>query len=122
MLEHELHTDTGVLVVRPKGPLAADDFAALAADADTYIDRHGRLSGLMICAPTFPGWQGLEGAIAHFKFVRDHHRKISKVAFVSDSGLLALLPRLADHFVGAQVKHFKRDEEAKALVWIAGYA
>ena len=73
----------------------------------------------MICAQTFPGWQNLEAAIAHFKFVRDHHRKISKVAFVSDSEVLALLPKLADHFVSAEVRHFKPDEEAKALAWIA---
>ena len=40
------------------------------------------------------------------------------MAFVSDSDLLAVLPKLAGHFVSAEVKHFKPDEEAKALAWI----
>jgi hypothetical protein len=119
MLEHELVTETGVLIVRPKGPLEAQDFAALTVDADAYIDAHGALSGLMICAEGFPGWQNLDGAISHFKFVRDHHSKISKVAFVSDSDVLALLPKLASHFISAEVKHFKGDEEGEALAWIA---
>ena len=119
MLEHELLSDKGVLIVRPKGPLSAGDFSVLATDADAYIQVHGALKGLMICAPTFPGWENIDGAISHFKFVRDHHRKIAKVAFVSDSDVLALLPKLASHFVSAEVKHFKGDQEAKALAWIA---
>ena len=53
------------------------------------------------------------------KFVRDYHRKISKVAFVSNSDVIALLPKLASHFVSAEVKHFKSDDEEEALAWIA---
>lgn len=120
MVEHELLAGKGVLIVRPKGPLAADDFAALAQDADTYIDAHGALNGLMICVEAFPGWEDLDGAISHFRFVRDHHARIAKVAFVSDSGVLAALPGLAGHFVSAEVKHFKGNEETEALAWIAG--
>ena len=119
MLEHKLLSETGVLIARPKGPLSAGDFSALAADADAYIETHGALKGLMICAQKFPGWENIDAAISHFKFVRDHHRKIAKVAVVSDSDVLALLPRLASHFVSAEVKRFKGDEEAKALAWIA---
>ena len=120
MLEHELLADKGVLIVRPKGPLTAKDFAALTAETDAYIEAHGALRGLVICAQAFPGWENVDGAISHFKFIRDHQRKIAKIAFVSDSEILALLPRLASHFVSAEVKHFKGDEEANALAWIAG--
>jgi len=119
MLEHELLTETGVLIARPKGPLSAGDFAALSVDADAYIETHGALNGLMICAEEFSGWKNFDGAISHFKFVRDHHKKILKLAFVSDSDVLALLPKLASHFVSAEVKHFRGDEEAEALAWIA---
>ena len=118
MLDHELLNDAGVLVVRPKEALSAEDFAALAVKADAYIERTGALNGLMICAEEFPGWENLDGAISHFKFVRDHHRKITRVAIVSDSDLLAALPKLAAHFVNAEVKHFKRDQEANALAWL----
>ncbi len=120
MLEHELLAKEGGLIVRPEGPLTAEDFAALAQQADAHIEAHGGLKGLMICAVKFPGWENLDGAISHFRFVRDHHRKIARVAFVSDADMLALLPKLASHFVSAEVKHFRGDAEADALAWIAG--
>jgi hypothetical protein len=119
MLEHEMVPDKGVLIVRPKGPLSEEDFAALSADADAYIETHGALNGLMICAKSFPGWENLDGLIAHFKFVRDHHKKISKVAVVSDSDVLTLLRGLASHFVSAEIQQFKGDQEEQALAWIA---
>jgi hypothetical protein len=120
MLQHEMLTDKGVLIARPKGPLSREDFSALSADADAFINVHGALNGLMICAEKFPGWKNLEGFIAHFKFVRDHHKKISRVAFVSDSEMLTLLPRFANHFVGAEVQHFPTDREKDALAWVGG--
>jgi SpoIIAA-like len=119
MLQHEMLTEIGVLVARPKGPLSKSDFSALSADADAYIEAHGALKGLMICAEEFPGWENLEGFVAHFRFVRDHHQKIAKVAFVSDSDVLALLPKLASHFVSAEVRQFGSDEEKDALAWLS---
>lgn len=118
MLEHELRADEGVLIARPKGPLSKEDFAELSADADRYIGKNGALNGLIICAERFPGWENLDGLISHFRFVRDHHRKIRKVAFVSDSDVLSLLPQLANHFISAEVRHFKGDREETALKWI----
>lgn len=119
MLGRELQSDKGVLVVRPEGPLSAQDFSALTTDTDAYITAHGALKGLMICAKAFPAWDNIDAAISHFKFVRDHHRLIAKVAVVTDSEVLSLLPVFASHFVKANVKHFKGNEEAKALAWIA---
>ncbi|MGA9443537.1 MAG: STAS/SEC14 domain-containing protein [Methyloceanibacter sp.] len=119
MLKHELQLDKGVLIVRPEGPLSAQDFSALTTDTDAYITAHGALKGLMICAKAFPAWDNIDAAISHFKFVRDHHRLIAKVAVVTDSEVLSLLPVFASHFVKANVKHFKGNEEAKALAWIA---
>ncbi|HUS53671.1 MAG TPA: STAS/SEC14 domain-containing protein [Thermohalobaculum sp.] len=118
MLEHEMLIEKGILIARPNGPLTGEDFAALSADADAYIEAHGALNGLVICAEVFPGWETLGGFFSHFKFVRDHHRKILKVAFVSDSNALAILPNIANHFVSAAVKHFKGDDEQQALTWI----
>ena len=119
MLEHEMIEEKGVLVAQPKGPLTKDDFAALASDADAYIEAHGGLNGLMIRADAFPGWENLDGALSHFRFVRDHHRNIGKVAFVSDSDVLSLLPKIGRHFVSAEVRHFPADREAEAMEWLA---
>jgi SpoIIAA-like len=119
MIEHELLSDKGVLIARPKGPLSAEDFRELARDADAYIETHGQLKGLIICAEAFPGWDSVDGFLSHFRFIRDHHRKIAKVAFVSDSDVLSLLPRIAGHFLSAEVRTYKSSELDEALHWMA---
>jgi hypothetical protein len=41
--------------------------------------------GLLIEAPSFPGWGSFGALINHMKFVYDHHRKIDRVAAVTDN-------------------------------------
>ena len=118
-LECELLPDQGVAVLTPKGRLQAADFERAAAKLDPYIVEHGSLQGLMICAPSFPGWAGFAGLVSHLRFVRDHHRDIRRVAFVTDQGVLAHLPSIARHFVAAEVRHFAQDQRASALSWFA---
>jgi len=118
MIKHELSEEGGILVVSPEGPLAAADFEALAAEVDPYIEANGKLTGLMIHTPSFPGWQDFQAMVRHFKFVRDHHRKILRVAAVTDDGFLSIMPAIVDHFVNARVRHFAYGDKDKALEWI----
>jgi hypothetical protein len=118
MIQHQLNQADGILTVVPEGPLAAEDFKALGAEVDPFIERTGGLRGIMIEAEAFPGWDGFAGLTAHLRFVRDHHRLIQRVAVVSDSAILAHLPQLASHFVAAQVRHFPHAERAAALDWL----
>lgn len=120
MLQHELLRDPGVLILKPAGALRAEDFAALGAAVDPYIEEHGALRGLMIEAPSFPGWENFAGLVSHLRFVRDHHRLIRRIAVVSDSTLLAFAPKLANHFVSAEVRAFDGAEREAALAWIEG--
>lgn len=119
MLKHELRKDQGILIVRPDGPLSADDFEFIAVDVDAHIEAHGVLNGVMIHARRFPGWEDLWAVISHLKFVREHHRKIRRVAVVSDSAILQFAPRIATHFVSAEVRQFPYKAEAEALAWLA---
>jgi SpoIIAA-like len=43
---------------------------------------------------------------------------IEKVATVSDSGFLRILPSVASHFVKAEVRHFDYHDKEKALEWL----
>jgi hypothetical protein len=118
MIDHELLREEGVLIVTPRGPLQAADFASLAREVDPYIAEQGSLAGLMIYAESFPGWKDFAGLISHLRFVREHHRKIGKVAAVTDSGFLSIAPRIAQHFVHAAVRHFPYADRAQALAWL----
>jgi len=120
MIRHELLRERGILIVKPEGALRADDFIALAGAVDPYIEQHGELKGLMIDAPSFPGWENFAALLSHLRFVRDHHRRIRRIAVVSDSTLLAVGPKFASHFVSAEVRTFGAAERAAALAWIEG--
>jgi hypothetical protein len=53
------------------------------------------------------------------RFVKNHHQKIRKVAAVTDSGFLAIMPHIANHFVAAEVKHFEYRDKDRALAWLS---
>ena len=116
-VSHRLLPERGVLVVDVRQALRAQDFDALAATADQYLDAHGDLAGIVIHARTFPGWENLGGLIRHVRFLRDHHRRVRRVALASDSRLADLAPKLAEHFVQAEVRRFGYDEVDAAIGW-----
>lgn len=120
MVEHELLRTEGILTLRPKDRLEAADFEKLAREIDPYIEANGKLHGVMIDAEFFPGWKDFAALIAHLRFVRDHHRKIEKIAAVSDSNFLAVAPGIASHFVQADVRHFPHAQRDAALAWLRG--
>jgi hypothetical protein len=118
MMSFELVRDKGILVIKPQGALEANDFHRLAQAVDPYLTEQGALSGLLIEAPSFPGWESFAALIEHFKFVQDHHRKIHRVAAVTDSSFLKVAPKIAAHFVQPEIKVFSSDERARALAWL----
>ena len=119
MLSHELDRDKGILIVRPEGPLEQSDFEHLAQEVDPYIESRGQLNGLLISAKVFPGWQDFAALVSHLKFVRNHHQHIKRVAAVSDSGFLTIMPRIANHFVDAEIQHFHFEDRERALDWLS---
>ena len=118
MIKFELLTKDGVLIVMPEGPLASNDFAELTEVVDPYIEKHGKLNGLMIYTKSFPGWKDFEGLVSHFRFVKDHHRNLTKVALVTDSKAASVAETLAKHFVSAEIKHFDFADKNTALDWL----
>ena len=58
------------------------------------------------------------GQDQHFKFVKEHHKKVRHVALVTDSVLGDFGEKVADHFVSAEIKHFAFDELTNAQSWI----
>jgi hypothetical protein len=118
MIEHTLDASHSVLYLRPRAALDKNDFVLLAKAIDPYIEKSGGLSGLIIEAPTFPGWDSFGAMAAHFRFVRDHHRQIKKVALVTDSALGNAAEHLASHFVAAEIRHFPSTELEAARQWI----
>ena len=119
MLDYSIMKPEGVLVLEPHAPLSKEDFAGLAAAADAYLSDHAKLHGVLIHAKEFPGWEDFGGFTAHMHFVHAHHKKIERVAVVTDSKLGGLVETLGKHFVAAEIKHFAFADKGTALAWLA---
>lgn len=118
MLINEVMLDEKILIITPEGSLKEADFETLAEEVDPFIEAMGTLNGLMIYSESFPGWENFAALLSHMKFVKGHHQKIKKVAAVTDSNFLSILPRVANHFVDAEVKHFAYKDKNVALDWL----
>jgi hypothetical protein len=118
MIHFELLRDQSLLVVTPQDRLEASDFEHLAREVDPYIEATGGLKGVMIYTKSFPGWNDFAGLLSHLQFVRNHERHITRLATVSDSEVLTILPEIAKHFMRAEVRHFAFDDEPAARAWL----
>ena len=119
MISYELDENAGVLIVRPEGKLEARDFQVLSETVDPFIEEKGGLNGIIIVTERFPGWENLDGMIEHMRFVRNHHRRIAKVAIVTDSKIADVAESLGKHFVKASIKHFSFKELESAKSWMS---
>jgi hypothetical protein len=113
MIHCEQLRDRRILIITPDGPrrwTSSDP----RGEIDPVIASRGELAGVMVCAKSFPGWQSYDALLSHLKFIADHHRRIDRMAVVSDSGLLKIMPRIAE----LKVRHFSFEEKDRALAWL----
>lgn len=118
-VSHQLLPESHVLVVEVEQPLRAQDFDALGLTVDSWLRTHEELAGVVVHAREFPGWENVGSLLRHVRFVRDHHRKVGRVALAADSKLADLVPHLANHFVQAEVRRFGYDDLEDAVGWAA---
>jgi hypothetical protein len=117
---HRLLTDPGVVVVSVEEPLRAHDFEAVARMMAPVIESRGELSGLVIHARRFPGWQNLRGLFAHLRFARTHVRHVRRIALASDSKVATLAPRIERVLRRTEVRGFSFGALESAICWAAG--
>jgi hypothetical protein len=118
MIQIERLPDRNILVITPSGPLTEDDFGKLAQALDPLTESTAEAAGLMIHARSFPGWNGIGAFLAHMKFVGNNHRRIDRVALVTDSDFAKLMASVASHFVAPEIKRFDFNDKDRALSWL----
>jgi SpoIIAA-like len=118
MLKITADETAGLAVLEPDGALSESDFKAAAEVIDPLIER-GHFIGLIISAESFPGWDSFGAVASHIRFVRNHHKRLQRVALVTDSHLGDLAEKLASHFVSAEIKHFPFGEIELAKSWVS---
>ncbi|MEP1470071.1 MAG: STAS/SEC14 domain-containing protein [Halieaceae bacterium] len=118
MLKTHLDNVTGIAVLEPDNSLSESDFKSAASIIDPYIEEHGVLRGLIIATKEFPGWESFAAFLSHLSFVKNHHKKITRIAIVTDSPIGNLADSIVDHFVAAEVVSFGYSQKNKAQEWI----
>jgi tRNA U38,U39,U40 pseudouridine synthase TruA len=118
MLSFKILNSEGIVIIEPNGTLQKTDFEQLTSKVDTYINEKGDINGIIIHSKKFPGWDSFGAFTHHIKFIKDHHRKIKKIAAVTDSKFMSIAPTVANHFVSAEVRHFSYNEIDAAKKWI----
>lgn len=116
-LPYRLVPESGVLVVEPDAPLRSEDFDAVAHVVDPWIESHGALHGVVVHMHDFPGWANLGGFVRHLQFVKDHRRRVQRIAVATDGVVRHLAPLAAHRFTGIAVKDFRYDELDQAIAW-----
>jgi hypothetical protein len=106
MLNVQLNEKESIVTLKPDGALSENDFLLATTIIDPFIEKSGKLNGIIIYVETFPGWDSFAALSTHLKFVNEHHKKVSCVAFVTNSLLGGFSEHIASHFVAAQVKSF----------------
>ena len=119
MLSTKIDKDNGIAILEPEGSLSENDFESATKIIDPYIEATGQLNGLIIHTKSFPGWDSFAALVSHLKFVKEHHKKISRVAFATDSMIGSFAETVASHFVNAEIKQFSYQELEQAKLWIA---
>jgi len=114
--------ESGVLVIEVDHALRTEDFKEVERTADSWIETHGKLPGLVLHMRHFPGWENLDSMLQHARFVRDHRRMIKRVALVADGTVARIAPAIVDLLVVPEVRHFRFDELDAAIRWAGAEA
>ncbi len=118
MLTTSLDKENKIVTLEPDGALSKEDFEKAVQIIDPYIKQHEKLNGVIIYTQSFPGWDSFEALIRHLKFIKNHHKKITHLAFVSDSIVGEFAEKIGYHFVDAEIKTFPFDQMDNAKQWI----
>ncbi len=121
MLNVKLDEENGIAILEPDGALTKSDFESAAKVIDPAIKQAGKLNGIIIHVQSFPGWASFAALITHFRFIKEHHRKVAHVAFVTDSPIGNIAEKIGGHFIEAEVKEFAFNELEQARNWISGH-
>ena len=117
VLNYKLDETSGVLNLEVSGPITSMMMEELTHKVDAYLESKRSLNALVIHAKEFPGWEDLGSMISHISFVKNHHKKLKRVALVMDGRMLDVAQSVAQYFVSADLRHFPYSELEEANKW-----
>jgi len=111
------HNNSNLIEVTIVDILKAEDFINLGEKADKLIKEHGKIR-LLINASGFNSWENTKAAEKHFSFVKDHNKKVERLAVVAGHTWQHWLAALARMFIQPKVRVFDKDQINEARAWL----
>lgn len=99
------------------GKIEVQDWDVVAKAIDPIIAEKGSVR-LFLDASDFSGWNDLEAARAHFKFVKGHHEKVERIALIVDHHWQGWMAGIAEIFVDTEIRTFEEDQKEVAESWL----
>jgi hypothetical protein len=118
MIKTEIISANALRIIAPE-KLKADDFRQLAPQVDSLISQHGKIR-LLIDASGFNGWENVAAFANHVGFVKNHQRKVERIAVIAAHGWQHWVIGAVKMFLHPDVRAFDKNHESEALQWIVG--
>jgi hypothetical protein len=109
--------ESNMVEIKVTGALNHHDFKELAQKIDPLINRFGSLK-LFVDATHFTGWDNSQAAEQHFRFVKEHHKKIDKIAVISGHAWQHWLISVIKIFIHPEIKIFSDHQFPEARNWL----
>jgi len=118
MIKTELISANALKIVAPD-KLKADDFRQIAPQIDSLISQYGKIR-LLIDASGFNGWENIAAFEDHAAFVKNHQKKIERIAVIAAHDWQHWLIGAVRIFVHPEVRAYNKSHASEALQWIVG--
>jgi len=112
-----MRPDKRVLILRPQGPLTAEDFTLLATILETLSTTVASTCGIVVQTATLPTWRDVGSFLRHVHFLRSDQPHVQRLAIATDSPMATWIASFVERFIAPQVGHFAFEALEDAIAW-----
>lgn len=112
-----IQIENNLLKIEIKSKLTKDDFIKIGDEADKLIKMYGKIH-LLLNAHDFHGWENFSALKTHLNFVKNHHEKVEKIAFIPGYMWQRCLIYFVSILVEPEIKVFDKNRLSEALDWL----
>ena len=117
MIEIQTNDSSALIEATISGHLRADDFGTVAPQVDEFIEKHEKVS-VLLDLTEFHGWENITAARSHFTFIKDHHKRIERIAVVANKTWQHWISAVIGTFISSKEKCFDENQKDDARNWL----
>jgi hypothetical protein len=116
MFEKMNESSGSVIGYRVAGTITKDDYGQLVPEVEALLQEEDSICMLLDMTPF--KWEKVRAWGSDWRFGRDYHKKITKLAVVGDKKWEKWLTSIADPFYAQDAKYFRSADMDAAWAWL----